>query len=121
MRTILNLTRTAQIEVNEYAMGVCLEVAKSFKEWAEKTQHDKEWMSSASQISLEMLNDYLSNTAEELAEYNYRYFQYRATALCKTWGQDQNLDPHACRMWTALCNGDSSLYLEHWGIEQVGV
>ena len=104
----------ALAENKEFAMSVCLEVARNKKAWAERTNQDEEWKSGACQVSLEMLDDYLTQSVEEIAERDYRYLEHRGTLVGKTWGRDQYIDPAARRTWLALCNGDGSLYRKHY-------
>ena len=69
---------------NEKVYLALLEEAREEKAWAEKMSKDKEWMSSASNVSKDMVAEALDKSAEELANTSYNYLEYRAHMTDKT-------------------------------------
>ena len=76
-----------------------LEEAKEEKAWAEKISKDKEWMSSASNVSKDMVAEALDKSAEELANISYNYLEYRAHMTDKT---GYHTDKPAKEKWEML-------------------
>lgn len=75
----------------------CVDDAIIDKEWADAHKHDREWMSKASDVSLDMMHDLLAKTVEECAKNTYAYRFYRAHLEQGS----HVIDPAARRDWTA--------------------
>ena len=58
----------------------CLSQARKNKAWALKTKKDKHWLSQASDMSKQMLQEYLAKPVEQLAEEECAYRKMRACA-----------------------------------------
>ena len=95
-----------KFDINNHDKAVyahCLNVAKKDKEWAIKKDSELnggEW--EASEVSKNMLNEYLTSTVEEMAIKTYEYFNLRSHA---SFGSDKfkrPIDPQAFDLWTKL-------------------
>ncbi len=86
---------------NEKVYHAMLQEAKKDKKWAEKTKKDKKWLKSASDMSKEMLNEFLDKSVEELADNSYKYLRYRSHAMSGGVGSF-HIDKPAKEKWEKL-------------------
>ncbi|MDD5589144.1 MAG: hypothetical protein PHP92_03770 [Candidatus Nanoarchaeia archaeon] len=86
-------------ERNPKVMEYMIEQAKQDKEWAEKTKDNQEWLEMASDMSMEMLQNRLNKSVEQLAEDSYDYLEYRSHLKEEHWGY---IDKSAKELWEKL-------------------
>ncbi len=93
-----------------------LTVAQAQKSWADKTNTDDKWKRNASTMSLDMLQNYLEKSADELTDHMIRHWQSAATRThaAHGFGPQTTSDPHAKRLWEALEQGDTGPLFKHY-------
>jgi hypothetical protein len=97
-KRIPTLWKGGSITVTPIIWSHYLRQAQKEKAWALRTEKDKAWLASASEMSKEMLADRLRKSVDELARYHIQYTHYRASLGDK----NRPYDPHARREWVAL-------------------
>ena len=88
---------------NEKVYQAMIDEAKEDKKWAEKKVKEvgREWKW-ASEVSKEMLNEYLDKSVEQIAKEHYNYLFLRAHSTGKVYGMEQPIDKPAKEKWEKL-------------------
>lgn len=104
------------IQRNPAILALIMVVAKAKKAWALETWTDKTWRAGVCELSLRMLQEYYSQTVEQIAEHDYDYFLFRAKLTYNPYGGPQIAysDPNAAAIWEALEKNDGSLFYKHY-------
>jgi hypothetical protein len=82
--------------------------ANQDKEWAERTANDEAWKAGACEISLRMLQDYLTLPLDRIAWNHYSYWLLRAGGRLERCGLF--IDSRARRDWRALAGQDAPIH-----------